>query len=127
MAPDAMTAYSDPNNIPIAHSPDGRLIAAVYDDSTAVAEIPRANEIKIWGLSSRRQLGPALTGTKENILLTTFTTDGSVLVSLDENGVFRSYTVSPSQLVRQLCTMSGGLTEEEWKTYIPTVPYRKTC
>ncbi|SCF86668.1 hypothetical protein [Streptomyces sp. Ncost-T10-10d] len=59
--------------------------------------------------------------------LTTFTRDDSTLVTLDDDGVFRTHMVSPTQLVHELCAMSGGLTEREWKTHIPDVPYHKTC
>ena len=151
-SPDGETAYTDPSSvdsnlifldpstlrpkgealnvgalggidIPIAHSLNGRLIAAVYDNTTTT----QANEIKIWDLESHRQLGLALTGPTDDIALTTFTADNSTLVSVDENDMVRTYTISPSQLVQELCAMSGGLTEKEWKTHIPDVPYRKTC
>ncbi|MFF4845856.1 WD40 repeat domain-containing protein [Streptomyces collinus] len=116
-----------PNDTPTSHSPDGRLIAAVYDGTTTTNQLAKANEIKIWDLQTRRQLGQALTGPTDDIALTTFTRDDSTLVTLDDQGTFRTYTVSPSQLVRELCATSGGLTEKEWKTHIPDVPYRKTC
>jgi WD40 repeat protein len=154
--PDGATAYSDPTNdqnnltfldprtlrpqgvalnvghlapalIPTAHSPNGRLIAAVYDDTTITNQLSKANEIKIWDLRTRRQLGPALPGPTGDIALTTFTRDNSTLVALDDQGTFRTYTISPSQLVHELCATSGGLTKKEWKTHIPDVPYRKTC
>ncbi|KPH98631.1 hypothetical protein OV450_5629 [Actinobacteria bacterium OV450] len=34
---------------------------------------------------------------------------------------------TPGQLVRDLCAVSGPLSEQEWKTHIPDVPYLKTC
>ncbi|MEU1407281.1 trypsin-like peptidase domain-containing protein [Streptomyces sp. NPDC005728] len=113
--------------IPTAHSPNGRLIAAVYDDTTITNQVAKANAIKIWDLRTRRQLGPALTGSTDDIELTTFTRDDSTLVTLDEQGELRAYTVSPARLVHELCATSGGLTEKEWQTHIPDVPYRKTC
>ncbi|MFD8394769.1 trypsin-like peptidase domain-containing protein [Streptomyces sp. NPDC059680] len=116
-----------PALIPTAHSPNGRLIAALYHDTTTTNQLSKANQIKIWDLQTRRQLGPALTGPTDDIELTTFTRDDSTLVTLDDNGVFRTYTVSPTQLVHELCATSGGLTEKEWRTHIPDVPYRKTC
>ncbi|WP_052768602.1 trypsin-like peptidase domain-containing protein [Streptomyces humi] len=113
--------------VPTAHSADGRLIAAVYDDTASNNTLSRANEIKIWDLQSRRQLGSTLTGPTGDLELTTFTADNSTLVSLDDQGMFRTYTVAPSQLVHELCTMSGGLTKHEWQTHIPDIPYQKTC
>ncbi|GGM97649.1 nSTAND1 domain-containing NTPase [Streptomyces fuscichromogenes] len=156
-SPDGESAYSDPNSVqgnlffldpktlgpegealnvggltvsavPTAHSPDGRLIAGVYDDTAFDNTLSKADEIKIWDLQSRQQLGSTLTGPVGDLELTTFTADNSSLVSLDDQGVFRTYTIAPSRLVRELCTMSGGgLTKQEWRAHIPDVPYRRTC
>ncbi|MFB7998796.1 trypsin-like peptidase domain-containing protein [Streptomyces sp. NPDC056002] len=155
-SPDGASAYSDPDSeqsnltfldprtlgptgeslnvgqlsldgVSTSHSPNGRLIAAVYDAPATTNQGAERNEVKIWDLRTRRQLGPALTFPVDDIALTTFTRDDSTLVTLDGGGLFRTYTVSPTQLVHELCATSGGLTEKEWKTHIPDVPYRKTC
>ncbi|QHA07353.1 hypothetical protein GQF42_32230 [Streptomyces broussonetiae] len=60
----------------------------------------RLDGLSPWGLQTRRQLGPALTGPADAIALTTFTRDNSTLVTLDDKGVFRTCTVAPSRLVR---------------------------
>ncbi|MGX1673232.1 hypothetical protein [Streptomyces sp. NPDC055400] len=115
------------DDVSTSHSPNGRLIAAVYDAPATTNQGAEHNEVKIWDLRTRRQLGPALTFPVDDIALTTFTRDDSTLVTLDRGGSFRTYTVSPTRLVHELCATSGGLTAKEWKTHIPDVPYRKTC
>ncbi|MFD7498882.1 trypsin-like peptidase domain-containing protein [Streptomyces sp. NPDC059832] len=114
--------------VPTAHSSDGHLIAVVHENSTtADQEPPGADEVKLWDLRARRQVGPSLTSATGDIALTTFTADSSALVTLDSQG-FRTHPVAPSRLVHELCAMSGGgLTKKEWKEHIPDVPYRKTC
>lgn len=114
------------SDVPVAHSPDGRLIAPLYDDTAGTP--PPADRVGLWDLRNRRQLGPALTGPHSEIELTAFTADDSTLVTLDLKGDFVTYTVSPAGLVHELCAMAGGgLTRQEWKAHVPDVPYRKTC
>ncbi|GGU62398.1 nSTAND1 domain-containing NTPase [Streptomyces daghestanicus] len=149
--PDGTTAYTDPDNVhstltfldpqtlrprgqpldlgapvsadaPVAHSPDGRLIAVAQQNAT-----PGTEEIKIWDLLARRQVGPALGSSTGNFTLMTFTADSSALVTLDGQG-FRTHPVARSRLIHELCAISdGGLTEEQWQEHIPDVPYRTTC
>jgi len=69
----------------------------------------------------------ALTGPTSDIEAVSFSPDGSALTGVDKYGRFFSYPLAPAALVHALCTESGPLTEAEWKTYIPDVPYRHDC
>ncbi|MFJ8704286.1 nSTAND1 domain-containing NTPase [Streptomyces ardesiacus] len=154
--PDGTTAYTHPDNVhstltfldprtlrprgqpldlgapvsadaPVAHSPDGRLIAVAQKNATAADPSSGNEKIKIWDLLARRQVGPSLESSTGSVALMTFTADSSALVTLDGQG-FRTHPVARSRLVDELCAMSdGGLTEEEWQEHIPDVPYRQTC
>ncbi|WP_329212384.1 nSTAND1 domain-containing NTPase [Streptomyces sp. NBC_01708] len=154
--PDGTTAYTDPDSVhstltfldprtlrsqgqpldlgapvsydaPVAHSPDGRLIAVAQQNATAADPSSEVEEIKIWDLLARRQVGPSLKSSTGSVALLTFTADSSALVTLDGQE-FRTYPVARSRLVDELCAMAdGGLTEEEWQEHIPDVSYRKTC
>ncbi|WP_406385837.1 protein kinase domain-containing protein [Streptomyces sp. NBC_00211] len=103
-----------------AISPDGRLFATVH-------ESPPGYQIKVWDSRTRTQLGVPLTGPLKEIVVLAFTPDGSAVTAVDQNGRLFTYAVAPTQLIKDLCARSGGLTEQEWKTQIPDVPYRKTC
>ncbi|MFI0355435.1 WD40 repeat domain-containing serine/threonine protein kinase [Actinomadura sp. 9N407] len=105
---------------PVAHSSDDRLIATPHGDSDS-------NEIKLWDLESRTQLGSALTGHLDFVVEMTFTPDDSALISVDQSGRFARHTIAPRLLTDELCAKADALTEAEWKTRIPDVPYRKTC
>ncbi|MFD3487019.1 protein kinase [Streptomyces sp. NPDC058665] len=103
-----------------AVSPDGRLFATMH-------KVGPSYQIKVWDSRSRTQLGVALAGRIDEIITLAFTADGSSLISLDKGGRFLTHTVNPVRLVRDLCAKSGPLTEQQWKTHIPDIPYRKTC
>ncbi|NJP43996.1 hypothetical protein HCN08_11345 [Streptomyces sp. PRB2-1] len=111
---------------PVAHSADGRLLAALYTPTPAGRTDTSAPAIGLWDVPSRRRIGPGLPGPVSGLLLT-FTADDSTLVSLDDQGTFRTYAVAPARLVHELCGTAGGLTRQEWKAHIPDVPYRRTC
>lgn len=101
-------------------SPDGRLFATAHEASPNY-------QIKLWDGRARAQLGVPLTGPVDVIVTTTFTPDGSALLSVDKRGRFHTYAVAPARLISELCSRSGQLTRDEWKRHIPNVPYRETC
>ncbi|MGW5863907.1 protein kinase domain-containing protein [Streptomyces sp. NPDC055239] len=103
-----------------AASPDGRLFATAHQSGPT-------SQIKVWDARTRTQLGVSLTGRVNNFVALAFSPDGTALTGVDKQGRFLTRTVSPARLARDLCTRSGPLTEQEWKTHIPDVPYRKTC
>ncbi len=108
----------------VAVSPDGRLFATVHQTLREQAQIT------VWDSRTRSQLGPAFTGTLDpsgSVMAVTFAPDGSTLTSVDTSGRFLTRAVAPSKLIRELCTKSGSLTEQEWKAHIPDAPYRRTC
>ncbi|WP_408909883.1 nSTAND1 domain-containing NTPase [Streptomyces luteolus] len=157
-SPDGTTAYTNPTNVqgvlsfldprtlrpegePLevgvvpsledvpVHSPDGRLVAVKREGAEAADQVlAEADEVRLWDVRTRRQIGPVLADPRGSVSPITFTADGSTLIAADSQGDFRSYPVSRSRLTRELCAMSdGGLTEREWEEHIPDVPYRETC
>ncbi|MEU8438473.1 hypothetical protein AB0F18_37400 [Streptomyces sp. NPDC029216] len=103
-----------------AASPDGRLFATVHESQPGY-------QIKVWDSRTRTQLGVPLTGPPKEIVVLAFTPDGSAVTAVDKNARLFTYAVAPPQLIKDLCARSGALTEQEWRTHIPDVPYRKTC
>ncbi|MFF2438840.1 trypsin-like peptidase domain-containing protein [Streptomyces sp. NPDC058107] len=103
-----------------AASSDGRLFATVHQSGPTY-------QIKVWNSRTRTQLGAPLTAYNDEIVALAFAPDGSALTSMDKHGRFFTHTIAPAQLIRDLCAKSGPLTEQEWKTHIPDIPYRKTC
>ncbi|WP_285495387.1 WD40 repeat domain-containing protein [Actinomadura sp. NBRC 104425] len=109
-----------PSNETASVSPDGRLFATAH-------QVSPNYQIKLWDGRARAQLGVPLTGPVDEVVATTFTPDGSALVSVDKMGRFHTYATAPARLIRKLCGKSGQLTRDEWETHIPDVPYRETC
>ncbi|WP_434587232.1 protein kinase domain-containing protein [Streptomyces sp. A5-4] len=112
-------ALSTPEGATAASS-DGRLFATVHQSGPHY-------QIKVWNSRTRTQLGAPLTAYNDEIVALAFAPDGSTLTSVDKRGRFFTHGIAPAQLIRDLCAKSGPLTEQEWKTHIPDVPYRKTC
>lgn len=117
-------AVSTESGHTVAVSPDSRLFATVHEDPGEQAQIT------VWDSRTHSQLGPPFTGTLDpsgSVVAVTFAPDGSTLISVDQNGRLLTHAVTPAKLIRDLCTKSGSLTEQEWKAHIPDVPYRRTC
>ncbi|MFH9089327.1 WD40 repeat domain-containing protein [Streptomyces sp. NPDC017673] len=117
-------AVSTESGPTVAVSPDGRLFATVHRD------LGEQVQIMVWDSRTHSQLGPPFTGTPDpsgSVVAVTFSPDGSMLTSVDKDGRFLTHAVTPAKLIRELCTRSGSLTEQEWKAHIPDVPYRGTC
>ncbi|MFG1997717.1 protein kinase [Spirillospora sp. NPDC048911] len=109
----------------VAYSPDGQVLAAA--DRTA-------GVIRLWDVRNRRPFGLPLTGYHVpkgapggKIGPLAFTADGSAILSLDFEGRLRTHLVGPTQIKAALCKEVGPLTQADWKTYIPELPYRRTC
>ncbi|MCP2343083.1 WD40 repeat domain-containing protein [Actinomadura rupiterrae] len=108
-----------------AFSPDGRL-GAVADDDTA--------DIQLWDVAARQPLEQPLTGfytpagnISGDIAALSFTPDGSAVQAVDYWGHLRTHLIAPKKIKTAFCTQFGPLPKATWKTYLPEVPYRKTC
>ncbi|MFC4011304.1 NACHT and WD repeat domain-containing protein [Nonomuraea purpurea] len=100
-------------------SPDGDLLAIAEGSS---------DQIRLWHVPSRTPYGPVLTSFPTSTIKTlAFTPDGSSVLALDDEGRLRTTLIAPGQIKAALCAQFGPLSEADWKTYIPEVPYRKTC
>ncbi|MFF5210492.1 protein kinase [Streptosporangium sp. NPDC000396] len=108
-----------------AFAPDGKLLALA--DTTG--------RIRLWDVPNRRALGLPLAGfltpkTKigpDKITTLAFSADGAVLAAVDDAGRLRTHLVAPGKVKSALCGLFGPLSEADWKTYIPEIPYRRTC
>lgn len=108
-----------------AFSPDGQILAT--DDALG--------EIRLWDVASRHPFGIPLTSVyapdtndAANYTKTmAFTADGSMLLGVDNRNRLRSNLISPEKITKDLCAQVGSLSPADWKTYIPELPYRRTC
>jgi WD40 repeat protein len=101
----------------LAFSPDGRTLAVAGS----------AGSLQLWDLASQRLLGTTLPGTGDEIRALAFGPDGTLYASGADIPVQR-YDLNPGRLITEICERAGsGLSEAAWKTYLPDLPYRRTC
>ncbi|SEG17518.1 Protein kinase domain-containing protein [Nonomuraea solani] len=126
-----------------AGKPLGPVARGDFGSLPIAAHSPREDVIAVGAENGRVQVFDAATGTSLGTLLDTgggqdpdagqlqsiaFTADGAGVVTVDLNGTVRTHAVGPAGVIRAICGRAGGsLTAAEWKTYVPSLPYRRSC
>ncbi|WP_327250529.1 nSTAND1 domain-containing NTPase [Streptomyces sp. NBC_01244] len=102
----------------LAFSPDGLTLAVAGASGT----------LRLWDVNAARPLGPPLPTPGDGIVAVAFAADGHTLHSAGEHSTVRTHEVTPVRLAESVCTRAGtGLSRSDWRTYLPDLPYRKTC
>lgn len=104
----------------IAISPDGRMLAiASTDASVRLVDITHPE-------APAEQA--SLTGATDAVYTVTFTPDGRGIAAGTAERRVRLWVVDPDQMITSICSTAGtGLTETEWKRYVPDLPFRQIC
>ncbi|WP_328641078.1 helix-turn-helix domain-containing protein [Streptomyces canus] len=101
----------------LAFSHDGRTLAVAGS----------AGSLHLWDLASQRLLGTTLPTPGDEIRALAFGPDGTLYASGTHVPVHR-YDLNPGHLITEVCRRAGsGLSGTAWKTYLPDLPYRRTC
>jgi WD40 repeat protein/transcriptional regulator with XRE-family HTH domain len=104
----------------VAFSPDGRTLAATTGDGS----------IWLWDMTSLRQpnLLATLTGPAGTVFTGTFGTTGPILATGGSDNLVRLWNTSTSQVAAYVCATAGDhITRDEWRKYIPGLPYDPPC
>jgi WD40 repeat protein len=102
----------------LAFSPDGATLAVGGQHGT----------LRLWDTDGQRLLGSDLPTPGDGIDTLAFTSDGAALYAGGPNVLLQRHPVAPDDVVRILCGRAGGgLTEAQWRTYVPDAPYRQVC
>ncbi|MEV6756657.1 helix-turn-helix domain-containing protein [Streptomyces sp. NPDC051214] len=101
----------------LAYSPDGRILA-----------VAAGATVQLWDTASTQPLGGGLLTTGDTTTSLTFSDDGRSLTVRGTHTRPHTYPVEPSLVAKAVCERSrGGVSAADWQTYVPEVPYRKTC
>ncbi|WP_246467004.1 WD40 repeat domain-containing serine/threonine protein kinase [Streptosporangium album] len=109
-----VAAYSPTEDLVAVNEGDGRV--RLFDPLTG-------NDL---GLSA--DTGGGLDPETGELLSVSFTPDGTDVLTVDRNGTVRRFPAAAWAVVNAVCARAGrSLTPQEWKTYVPSLPYRKVC
>ncbi|GAB3653694.1 hypothetical protein GCM10027589_11990 [Actinocorallia lasiicapitis] len=123
----------------LGHESDARVGAppgpsmAFSPDGKALAVSDYSGRIRLWDVAARRSLGLPLTGIAydtrypKTASSLAFAPDGGTVLSIDSDGLLRTHLLDPARIATELCARYGALSPEDWATFIPIIPYRKTC
>ncbi|MEU7648143.1 nSTAND1 domain-containing NTPase [Streptomyces huasconensis] len=101
----------------LAYSPDGRILA-----------VAAGGTVQLWDTASTQPLGGGLLTTGDTATSLTFSDDGRTLTARGTHTRPHTYPVEPGLVAKAVCERSGGgVPGTDWRTYVPEVPYRKTC
>ncbi|MFF4506210.1 helix-turn-helix domain-containing protein [Streptomyces sp. NPDC001401] len=102
----------------LAFSPDGRTLAVGYGSGA----------LRLWDTATRQPLGGSLNTPRDAIRSLAFGAHGDSLYAGSPHVPVQRYAVGTAQVVTRLCARAGrNLDPNEWRTYLPDVPYRRVC
>jgi WD40 repeat protein len=103
-----------------AFSPSGQTLAVGVTDGT----------VWLWNVASPAHpvLIATLTSPANHVYGLAFSPSGAQLAATSFEGTVHLWDTSPSDALSVVCTLTGQqLTEAEWASYVPGVPYRASC
>ncbi|GAA0247176.1 hypothetical protein GCM10010492_53500 [Saccharothrix mutabilis subsp. mutabilis] len=114
---DTITDHTDADFSGVAFSPDGRTLAYTSGEAT----------IALRDLS-RRTTTARLTGHTRRVHAVAFSPDGDTLATAGSDQALILWDVNPEHAITHICAAAArDLTPEEWRHYLPSTPYARTC
>ncbi|MEU6913968.1 nSTAND1 domain-containing NTPase [Streptomyces olindensis] len=112
-------AQGDPEAVgALAFSSDGGTLAVGGANGT----------VRLWDTESQQLLGADLPTPGDEIRSLAFAGDGGTVYTAGPYVPLLGLPIDPDRAVRTICGRTGGgLTEAQWRTYVPDAPYREIC
>ncbi|MEV8455458.1 hypothetical protein AB0467_34545 [Streptomyces sp. NPDC052095] len=102
----------------LAFSPDGSVLAVAGDEGM----------LELWDTASRQRLGSPLPTPGDTIRDLVFDQDGTTLRTAGDHTAPQTYNLAPRRSTETICRrVTRGLSREEWREYLPDVPYTDSC
>jgi WD40 repeat protein len=105
----------------VAFSPDGKLLAAAYDDGY----------VRLWNPVTGQAVGvplQAYTGPEGGVTGVAFSPDGKLLATADADGTVRTWQMPLfANPYAALCADAGPPTKADWTHYAPGEPQPSAC
>ncbi|MFI1191003.1 hypothetical protein [Streptomyces californicus] len=102
----------------LAFSADGGMVAVGDADG----------ELRFWPTDAPRSAGSPLPPADGPVLALAFGPDASLLRAATSRTPVRTYPLGLERAAASVCARAGGgMTRQEWTSYLPAVPYRATC
>jgi WD40 repeat protein/energy-coupling factor transporter ATP-binding protein EcfA2 len=101
---------------------------AFSPDSRTLAVAGASGSVQLWDVTSGRRIGSRLPTSGQDVHAVAFSDDGGSLYVSGTRAPVEHIDLEPARLVHRVCARVGsGLSRSDWQTYLPDVPYRKTC
>ena len=102
----------------LAFSPDGGTLAVGGTNGT----------LRLWDTEGQQLLGTDLPTSGDEVRSLAFAEDGGTVYAGGPHVPLQRLSIAPDQAVRTICARTGGgLTEAQWRTYVPDAPYENVC
>jgi WD40 repeat protein len=99
----------------MAFSRDGKYILSLQNDGTA----------RLWDSLQHRQLS---TMEHDDAIVSAACPDGRYVATASWDKTVKLWLLSGDELIHEACARVGkNLAEDEWRNYLESEPYRKTC
>ncbi|MEU7722922.1 nSTAND1 domain-containing NTPase [Streptomyces tibetensis] len=84
--------------------------------------------LRLWDTATQQQLGADLPTPGDEIRSVAFAEDGRTVYAAGPDVRLQRFPIAPDLAVRTICARTGGgLTEAQWRTYVPDAPYENVC
>ena len=113
----------------VAFSADSRLLASVHCiEKDEIGLMCAHLKIVLWDIASRQPLGLPFTWKTGYIRSLFFNPQGTSLISSTYEGTLLQWDLDPQSWIGRACDIvRRNFTQDEWKQYFSTEPYRLTC
>ncbi|WP_306960131.1 WD40 repeat domain-containing protein [Streptomyces afghaniensis] len=101
---------------------------AFSSDGSTLAVGGANGTLRLWDTEGQQLLGSDLPTPGDEIRSLAFAEDGGTVYASGPYVPLQRFPVAPDQAVRTICARTGGgLTQAQWRTYVPDAPYEPVC